>query len=120
MAKKTAIVCNGSEPGNAFPTFILGSAAAALGDEVIIFVTPVAAAKLLKKGTLENINIEGMPNLVELYNSFQELGGKVILCELAFDVHKDLKKEDLREGVEILGGAKFMSDISDAQVTFSF
>lgn len=35
-----AIVCNGCEPQNLFPTFIMGSAAAAMGDEVVLFFTP--------------------------------------------------------------------------------
>ena len=34
MSKKVAIVCNGSEPKNLYPTFILASSAVASGDEI--------------------------------------------------------------------------------------
>ena len=47
------------------------------------------------------------------------LGGKIFVCELALDA-KDLKKEDFREGVEIIGATTFINDIKDATITFSF
>ena len=33
---------------------------------------------------------------------------------------KDMKKEEFRDGIEIVGATKFMADINDAQITFSF
>jgi len=41
---KAAIICNGREPDNLFPTFIQGSAAAAMGNEVILFFPPSRAS----------------------------------------------------------------------------
>ncbi len=118
MAKKTAIVCNSAEFKNIYPTFILGSAAAALGNEVILFFTP-GAADALKKGAIEQIDVEGMPNLAELVKGVQELKGRICLCELALEA-KGLKREDLRDGVEIIGATSFMAEVQDAQITFSF
>ena len=118
MAQKTAIVCNGREPGNVYPVFILGSAAAALGNEVILFFTP-AGADVLKKGVIEQIKVEGMPDLTELVKGVRELKGRICLCELALE-GKGLKKEDLRDGVEIVGATSFMAEIQDAQITLSF
>ena len=57
---KTAIVCTGPEPKHLFPTFIIGSAAAAMGDQVILFFTP-AAAPALVRGYLEKVRAQGMP-----------------------------------------------------------
>ncbi len=31
-----------------------------------------------------------------------------------------MKKEEFRDGIEIVGATSFMADIDDAQVTFSF
>lgn len=118
MSKKVAIVCNGSEPKNLYPTFILGSSAIASGDEVVLFFTP-GAAPALKKGELEKIKGKGMPEMIELVNGVQSLGGRLLLCELALEA-KDISKEELREGVEIVGATSFMADITDAQITFSF
>jgi len=71
------------------------------------------------KGELEKISGKGLPDIVELYNGIHELGGKILVCELALD-NKDLKPEDFREGVEIVGATSFMASIADANITFSF
>ena len=115
---KTAIVLNGSENPNVFPTFILGSTAAARGNEVIIFCTP-GGAMAMKKGILEEMKGKGMPDLMSLVESYQALGGKIVVCELALDA-KDLKPEDFREGVEIVGATGFIDDIQDATITLCF
>ena len=115
---KVAITVNGSEPGNVFPAFILGSSAVASGDEVIIFCTPGGSPAMVK-GVIEKMEGKGLPNLLELFNGLKELGGKIYVCELALD-SKDLKKEDFREGIEIIGATTFINEIKDATITFSF
>ncbi|KPJ49925.1 peroxiredoxin [candidate division TA06 bacterium DG_26] len=115
---KVAITCNGAQPPNVFPPFILGSAAAASGDEVVIFFTPGGAPAMVK-GVIEKMEGKGLPNLLELFEGLRSLGGKILVCELALEA-KDLKKDDFREGVEIVGATSFMNDIKDAQITFSF
>ena len=115
---KVAITVNGSAPGNIFPPMILGSSAAASGDNVTIFFCPGGAPTMVK-GELEKIQGKGLPNIVELYNGIRDLGGKILVCELALE-NKDIKAEDLREGVEIAGATSFMASIGDATITFSF
>jgi len=115
---KVAITCNGAQPPNVFPPFILGSAAAASGDEVVIFFTPGGAPAMVK-GVIEKMEGKGLPNLLELFEGLRSLGGRILVCELALEA-KDLKKDDFREGVEIVGATSFMNDIKDAQITFSF
>ena len=115
---KVAITVNGSEPSNIFPAMILGSAAAACGDDVVIFFTPGGAPTMVK-GELEKIKAKGMPDIVELYEGIRTLGGRMIACELCVGA-KDIKPEDLREGVEVMGATSFLGEISDAQITFSF
>ena len=115
---KVAMVCNGAEPKNLYPAFILGSSAVASGDDLIIFFTP-GGAPALKKGALEKIQGKGMPDMIDLVEGIQALGARIMLCELAFEA-KDMKKEDLRDGVEVVGATTFISEISDAQITFSF
>ena len=115
---KVAIICNGAEPKNLYPAFILGSSAAALGDDLILFFTP-GGAPALKKGELEKIKGKGMPDMADLVEGVMALGARILLCELALEA-KDMKKEDFREGVELVGATTFMSEISGAQTTFSF
>jgi predicted peroxiredoxin len=113
---KVAIVCNGTEPKNLYPTFILGSSAVASGDDLVLFFTP-GAAPALKKGELEKIKGKGMPDMKDLVEGITSLGARILLCELAFEA-KDMKKEEVRDGVEVVGATAFMAEISDAQITF--
>jgi len=96
----------------------LGSSAIASGDDLILFFTP-GAAPALRKGELEKIKGKGMPDMADLVEGVEDLGARLLLCELALEA-KDMKKEDFRESVEIVGATSFMAEISDAQVTFSF
>jgi predicted peroxiredoxin len=118
MSNKVAMVCNGAEPTNLYPAFILGSSAVASGDDLILFFTP-GGAPALKKGEFEKIKGKGMPDLIDLAEGIEALGGRIMLCELAFEA-KDMKKEELRDGIEVVGATTFMAEISDATVTFSF
>ncbi len=115
---KTAIVVNSTEPVNLYPSFVLASSAVASGDEVILFFTP-GGGLALKKGVLEQIKGKGLPDMGELVSGVEELGGKIYLCELALEA-KDIKEDEVRDGVEIIGATNFISMISDAQITFSF
>jgi len=115
---KVAIVCNGSENSNVYPTFIMASAAAASGDDVVIFFTP-GAVPALKPGHLEGIAGKGMPPMKELVDGVKMLGGRLVLCELALEA-KDVTPDDLRSDLEIAGATGFMADIKDAKTTFSF
>ena len=60
-----AIVCNSSDPSSLYPAFVLGSASAALGDDVVMYFTP-AAAPALRPGVLESMEERGMPPMKEL------------------------------------------------------
>jgi predicted peroxiredoxin len=115
---KTAIVCTGPEPKHLFPTFIIGSAAAAMGDQVILFFTP-AAAPALVKGYLEEIKARGMPDMADLVQSLQDLGGRMLVCDLCVGA-AGVQAEDLRDGAEIVGVTTFLADTQDATRSFSF
>jgi len=117
---KMAITVNGAESKNVYPPFILGSSAVASGDEVILFFTPSGAPAMVK-GALEKLNdtSKALPDLMELYKGLINLGGRLLVCELAFDVH-DFTKEDLIEGTEVVGATTFIAEAEGAQLTFSF
>ena len=115
---KLAITVNGSENKNLYPAFILGSSAAATGDDVILFFTP-GGAPALKKGVLEAIKAKGMPDMEDLVDGLVGMGGRILMCELAFEA-KDIKKEELREEVEIVGATTFIVEAQNSGLTFSF
>ena len=116
---KVAFVCNGSEGKCVFPPFILGTSAASLGDDVVIFFTPAGAGSMVK-GELEKFKgAKGLPDIIELYEGIRQLGGKIYVCELALDA-KDLKESDFREGVELIGATAFLKETESANTTYSF
>jgi predicted peroxiredoxin len=115
---KAAFVVNGSENKNLIPALVLGSSAAASGDSVYIFFTP-GAADLLRPGKIEDIKPKGYPEAIELWNGIKNLGGKFYLCELVLDV-KDMKKEEFRDDIEMVGATTFIAEIEGAQTTFAF
>jgi predicted peroxiredoxin len=116
---KMGITCNGAEIKNVYSAFIFGSAAVASGDDVVMYFTP-AGAPALVKGKLEEMNgAKGLPDLMEMYEGYIALGGKIIFCELALEVN-DIQQEDLREEVELAGATTFLNEVKDATITFSF
>ena len=115
---KVAITVNGTEPKNLYPPFIIGSSALASGDEVILFFTP-SGAPALKKGELEKMTGKGLPDMAELVEGFAAMEGRMLMCELAFEA-KDMKEEDLREEVEVVGATTFVVESQGAQLTLSF
>ena len=116
---KMAITINGADPENIYPPCIIGTSAIASGDDVVLFFNP-GGAPIMVKGAMEKIqDMKGLPNLIELYEGMVELGAKIYMCELALEA-KDIKAEDLREEVELIGATTFVNDIKDATLTFSF
>ncbi|MEZ4516143.1 MAG: DsrE family protein [Chloroflexota bacterium] len=115
---KTVVICNNADTGT-FPTLIMSTSAIALGDDVITFFCPGGASALVK-GELEKLQgKKGMPDPVDLYDTLVEQGGRVILCELAIEA-KGIKKEDLRQGVEILSAPAFLMESEGAHLSLTF
>ncbi len=115
---KMVVVCNSDSTG-VMPTFIMGASGVSIGEEVFLFFCP-GGANVLLKGELEKFRgKKGLPDPVELYDTIREQGGHIILCELAL-ANKDIDRNDLREGVEIMNAPSFLMAIEGAGVTFTF
>ena len=116
---KTVIMCNHSDADSVMAALVMGAAAAATGDQVLMFFQP-GAAKMLVKGELEKLNgMPGLPDPMYLYDSIVTLDGKFILCELGLP-NKGIKKEDLREEVEVRMAADFLLIAEGATKFFSY
>ena len=117
---KVAITLNGAEPKNIYPTVTIAVSALASGDEVFIFVLP-SGLPVLVEGKIPELNeaAPNLPDLEEMMEGFQALGGRILICELGFDVH-GIKEEDLIEGCEVVGATTFVAEAQGAQLTLSF
>jgi predicted peroxiredoxin len=118
---KMVVVCNHSDAPHVMPTMIMGASGVGIGDEVILFFCP-GGAQALVKGELEKIRdmkLKGLPDPVKLYDDILAEGGHIILCELALE-NKGIKKEDLREGVEIMNAPSFLLEAQGAGLSLVF
>jgi predicted peroxiredoxin len=118
---KMVVVCNHADAPHVMPTLIMGASGAAIGEEVVLFFCP-GGAQALVRGELEKIRdmkLKGLPDPVNLYNDILAEGGKIILCELALE-NKDIKVEDVREGVEIKNAPSFLLEAQGAGMTLTF
>jgi predicted peroxiredoxin len=103
------------------PTLIMGASGVSIGEEVMLFFCP-GGAPVLVNGELEKIRdmkLKGLPDPVQLFDDILDEGGRVILCELALE-NKDIKVEDVREGVEILNAPSFLLDAQGAGLSLVF
>jgi predicted peroxiredoxin len=118
---KMIVVCNHADAPHVMPTLIMGASGASIGDDVMLFFCP-GGAPVLVKGELEKIRdmkLKGLPDPVQLFDDILNEGGRVILCELALE-NKDIKVEDVREGVEIMNAPSFLLDAQGAGLSLVF
>ncbi len=113
------IICNHGDEQSVMAALVMGAAAAATGEKVLMFYQP-GAAKALVKGELEKLQgLKGQPDPIDLYDSILTLDGRFILCELGLPIH-DIKEEELREGVEVMMASSFLFEAEGAHLTFSY
>ncbi len=118
---KMVVVCNHADAPHVMPTMIMGASGVSIGEEVMLFFCP-GGAQALVKGELEKIRdmkLKGLPDPVQLYNDILAEGGHIILCELALE-NKGIKKEELREGVEIMNAPSFLLEAQGAGLSLVF
>ena len=113
------IVCNHDDADSVMAALVMGAAAAAVGEQVMMFFQP-GGAKALAKGELEKFkDMQGMPDPIYLYDSIKILDGRIILCELGLP-NKDIKEEDLREGVEVMMASTFLLEVENAKAVYCY
>ena len=116
---KTVIALNHDDAISIMAALVMGAAAAATGEEVLMFFQP-GAAKSLVKGELEKFQgLQGQPDPLMLFESIQVLDGRIILCELGLPIW-DIDEADLREGVEVMMASSFLFEVEGANMVFSY
>jgi predicted peroxiredoxin len=117
---KVAITINGAEVKNIYPAVTIGVSALASGDEVLFFILPSGLPAFVD-GKFPELNKAApkLPDLEEMMDGFTMLGGRILICELGFDVH-GLTEKDLVEGCEVVGATTFVAEAQGAELTLSF
>lgn len=131
MATKLAIIASNGGLFDAYKVFNIATAAAATDTEVAIFFT-FEGLNLIHKQAYQQLPMptgkehfaEGfkaanVPSIPELVGMAQEMGVKIIACQMTMDV-MNLKKEDFIEGIDVGGAVTFLDFAKDANITLTF
>jgi peroxiredoxin family protein len=131
MATKIAIIASNGSLFDAYKVFNVATAAAASDAEVGIFFT-FEGLNLIHKEAHKQLPIpagnehfeegfkrENVPSIPELVEMAQELGVKIIACQMTMDV-MSLDKDQFIEGIEVGGAASFIHYASDANISLTF
>jgi len=114
MADKITIIVHSGDMDKVYSALIIGNGALAMGMEASLFFTFWGLQRLkkggLEKGPLSKMNMlglgkwmvkqrmkkAGVVSLERLLQDFNELGGKVLACDMTMEI-MGIKKEDLRD-----------------------
>ncbi|MCM3716670.1 DsrE/DsrF/DrsH-like family protein [Alkalihalobacillus oceani] len=131
MATKVAIIASNGSLFDAYKVFNVATAAAASDAEVGIFFT-FEGLNLIHKEEHTQLPIpegrehfqegfkkENVPSIPKLLSMAQELGVKIIACQMTMDV-MSLDKDAFVDGIEVGGAASFIHYASDANITLTF
>jgi peroxiredoxin family protein len=128
---KVAIIAANGGMFDAYKVFNIATAAAATDAEVGIFFTFEGLNLIHKEmhkqlamppGTehfQEGFQRENVPPVDQLVEMAQEMGVKMIACQMTMDV-MTLEKEHFVDGIDVGGAASFLHFASDADITLSF
>lgn len=131
MGTKVAIIASNGSLFDAYKVFNVATAAAASDAEVGIFFTFEGLNLIHKEGHKqlpipegrehfqEGFKKENVPSIPELLSMAQELGVKIIACQMTMDV-MSLEKDQFVDGIEVGGAASFVAYASDANITLTF
>ncbi|MFD2869435.1 DsrE/DsrF/DrsH-like family protein [Kurthia populi] len=131
MSNKVAIIASNGGLFDAYKVFNIATAAAATDKEVAIFFTfeglnlihkeamhalPLPAGKEAMAEGFKQAKVPSIPELVEMA---QDLGVKMIACQMTMDV-MGLTKEAFIDGIEVGGAVTFLEFAKDAAPSLSF
>ncbi len=95
-------------------------AAAALASDVeVVMAFQGDAVELLTKIGADDVHAHGFPPLAELMSTVMELGGKLLACAPCL-VAREIGESYLREGVEVIGAARLISEVTAATSTLTY
>lgn len=131
MNKKVAIIASNGGLFDAYKVFNIATAAASMDQEVAIFFTFEGLNLIHKQANGQLPMPEGkehfaegfakanVPSIPEMVSLTQELGVKLIGCQMTMDV-MGLEKEVFVDGIEVGGAVTFLEFAKDADITLTF
>jgi predicted peroxiredoxin len=118
--KLVIIVTHGpEEPELATLPFVV-AVSALVSDVGACLVFQADGVNLLRKGGTDGVQAPSFPPLAELYASFVELGGQILACSPCLLGRSLEAPDDLEPGVEVIGAARLVTEITAATATLTY
>jgi peroxiredoxin family protein len=136
MADKITIIVHSGDMDKVYSALIIGNGALAMGMEASLFFTFWGLQRLkkggLEKGPLSKMNMlglgkwmvkqrmkkAGVASLERLLEDFNELGGKILACDMTMEI-MGIKKEDLRDDLisDYCAVGTYLSEARGSKIT---
>ncbi len=136
MADKVTIIVHSGDMDKVYSALIIGNGALAMGMEASLFFTFWGLQRLkkggLEKGPLSKMNMlglgkwmvkqrmkkAGVASLERLLEDFNELGGKILACDMTMEI-MGIKKEDLRDDLisDYCAVGTYLSEARGSKIT---
>ncbi len=108
----------GDDPERASLPYVIGSAARAMDVEVVIALQ-ANGVTTATKGIYDHIFAGGLDPLKKLVDTYLELGGKIWVCTPCIK-ERQITKEMLLDGVELMAGGKLVQTCIAADAVLSY
>jgi peroxiredoxin family protein len=136
MADKITIIVHSGDMDKVYSALIIGNGALAMGMEASLFFTFWGLQRLkkggLEKGALSKMHMlglgkwmvkqrmkkAGVASLERLLKDFNELGGKILACDMTMEI-MGIKKEDLRDDLisDYCAVGTYLSEARGSKIT---
>ena len=136
MADKATIIVHSGEMDKVYSALIVANGALAMGMEASLYFTFWGLQRLkkggLEKGPLSKMNMLGLgkwmvkrkmrqagaASLEKLLQDFNELGGKILACDMTMEI-MDIKKESMREDLisEYCAVGTYINEARESTIT---
>ncbi len=117
--KLVIVVTHGpEEPELATLPFVM-AAGALVSDVEVMIAFQAEGVNLVRKGGADDVHASGFPPLAELIGTVGEIGGLLMPCSPCLE-SRGLTEDDLLEGVEVIGAARLVSEITSATATLNY
>jgi predicted peroxiredoxin len=117
--KLVIIVTHGpDQPELATLPFVM--AAGALVSDIEVFMAFQAeGVRLVTKGGADGVHAEGFPPLAELIGTVAEIGGLLMPCSPCIE-SRGITEDQMLDGVEVIGAARLINEITSATATLNY
>lgn len=98
--------------------FVVATAAQSVDTHVVV-ILQASAVLLAKKGIARNVNAPGLLPLVQLMDTFIELGGELLICNPCIK-ERHITEDELIPGAKPVAAGSVVTEVLSAKATLTY